>query len=137
MQRFHFHWRTQGTIIHDREGTQLPDLAAARTHGVAVATELMWDAGEVARLWSLRVEHEDGTHAFDLFFVDVDAKLSSQSQERRILATATCRRLSALADVRCALSTTLVESHMLLARATGRPNLVCAGGRIAISASSS
>src|SRR5262245_46580723 len=126
MPRFHFHLRAHGMTFPDIEGTQLPDLAAARTHAVAVAKELMWDTSEVLRLWSLRVEHESGDHAFDVFFADVDARLLVQSEERRTLATETCRRLSAHADALCTLRATLVESRMLLARAQGRPQLVYA-----------
>lgn len=129
MPRFHFHLRALGTINRDIEGTELPDLAAARTHAAVVTGELMRDSGAGTRHWSMWVENESGEAEFDLFFADVDPSLADYSPQMRMLVSETCRRLGALTDAMCAARATQVESRMLLARARGKPQLVLASGR--------
>ncbi len=126
MPRYHFHLRARGTIHHDREGTGLPDLAAARDHASAVAEELMRNAGGGARHWSMCVEDGAGERQFDLFFADVDDGLVSYSPQMRLLVTQTGRRLGALTDTLCAVRETLIETRMLVARSRGKPYLVYA-----------
>jgi hypothetical protein len=126
MPRFHFHLRARGRIHRDPEGTELPDLAAAKDHAVAVAGELM--RGDGTRHWSMSVDDERGGALFDLYFADLDPRLASCSPQVRMLASQTCLRLGALTDVLCAARATRTESRRLLARATGRPQLVYAKG---------
>ncbi len=126
MPRFHFHLRARGTIHRDLDGTDLPDVAAAREHALAVAQELMRHSGAGTRHWSMCVE-DDATEAqFDLFFVDVDAGVVPYPPETRLLVTETSRRVGALIDALCALRETRVESRMLIARSRGKPYLVYA-----------
>jgi hypothetical protein len=129
MPRFHFHLRARGTIHRDIEGTELPDLAAARAHAAAVADELMRHSGGGARHWSICVEDDGGTTQFDLYFADVDPSLAPYSPQMRTLVSQSCRRLGALTDVLCAARATHMEARMLLARARGKPQLVYARGK--------
>lgn len=126
--RFHFHLRARGRIHRDPDGTELPDLAAARTHAAAVAEELMHQSGVGTRHWSIRVDDENGRLQFDVYFADVDPTLDPFPPQMRMLAIQTCRRLGALAEVLTALRTTRMETRMLLARAKGKPQLVYARG---------
>jgi hypothetical protein len=138
MPRFHFHLRALGTIQRDVEGEELPDLAAAHAHAATVAEELMRHSPAGTRHWSLHVEEESGPSVaaagggdrtpFDLFFADVDPSLASYSPQMRSLVSQTCRRLGALTDALCAADATRVETRMLMARATGKPQLVYARG---------
>src|SRR3954470_24470215 len=98
MPSFHFHMRACGTIHRDPDGTELPDLAAARVHATSVAEELMRHAGGAARHWSMCVEEARGESQFDLFFADADPSLASYSPQVRMLVSATCRRVGALTD---------------------------------------
>jgi hypothetical protein len=136
MPRFHFHLRARGTIHRDIDGTELPDLAAAHAHAATVAEELMRHGPAGTRHWSLHVEDEgeafvedEGEETpFDLFFADIDPSLASYPPQMRSLASQTCRRMSALTDALCAADATRVETRMLMARATGKPQLVYARG---------
>jgi hypothetical protein len=120
--------RARGRIHPDHEGTELPDLAAAKSHASAVAEELMRHSDGSTRHWSMRVEEGSGEPQFDLFFADVDQRLASYPPQARMLVTETCRRLSALTDVLCAARETRTETRMLLARARRKPQLVYAKG---------
>ena len=122
MPHFHFHLRAHGAIHGDRQGTQLPNAAAAHTHAAAVAEELMLHSSHSQ--WSLRVENENGEAQFDLYFADVDQSLVPYPPQVRMTLSETCRRLGALTDALCAARQTQVESRMLMARARGRPQLV-------------
>ena len=129
MPRYQFHLRARGAIHRDPDGTDLPDLAAARAHAAAVAEELMRHApGGGTRHWSICVEDETGARQLDLFFADVDPSLAAYAPEMRMLVAQTCRRLGALTDTLCAARTTLVETRMLLARSRRKPQLVYARG---------
>jgi hypothetical protein len=123
MPRFHFHLRARGTIDRDIDGTELPDLAAARSYASVVTEELMRNSGGSTRHWSMWVENERGAPLFDLFFADVDPSLAAYSPQMRLLVSKTCRRFGALTDLLCAARATQVEARMLLARARGKPQL--------------
>ena len=136
MPRFHFHLRAAGTILHDDDGSECADVGTARAHAVAVAIQLMRNAGGRTRLWSMCVADEEDEALFNLFFADVAARLDNHPPAMQELAAKTCRRLTELIDVMCAARRTVVESHMLIARATGKPQLVFArerGGRPSLS----
>jgi hypothetical protein len=129
MPRFHFHLRARGTIHRDRDGTDLPDVAAARMHAASVAEELMRNSGAGTRHWSMCVENGSGEPPFDLFFADVDPSLAAYSPQMRMLVSETCRRAGALTDVLCAARATRTQTCMLLAPARGKPQLVYARGK--------
>ena len=112
----------------DLEGTECPDVAAARLHAVAVATELMQHSDRRTRHWSMLVEDERGGPSFDLFFADLDATRGSLAPELQELTAQTCRRLGALIDALCAARATRMESRILLARARQKPHLAYAKG---------
>jgi hypothetical protein len=134
MPRFHFHLRARGQIHRDLDGTELPDVAAARVHAAGVAEELMRHAAAGTRHWSLCVEDErevsveGGERQFDLYFADVDPSLAAYSPQMRLLVSDTCRRLGALTDALCAARATRIETRRLLALARGRPQLAYARG---------
>jgi len=128
MPRFHFHLRARGSLHCDRDGSELPDLQAARAYARAVAEELMRHSGHATRHWSMLVEDETGQPLFDVFFADIDPSLASHSPQYRLLVAQTCRRLSALTDALCAARATRTESRTLLARARGKPQLVYVRG---------
>src|SRR5262249_38735825 len=109
MPTFHFHLRARGMIHRDPEGTDLPDVAAARTHSLAVAQELLLHPPERTRHWSLRVENEKGKMEFEVFFADVDPSLEPFAPQLRMTTSDTCRRLGALTEALCAVRQTLVE----------------------------
>jgi hypothetical protein len=129
MPRYHFHLRDYGALHRDLEGTELPDVNAARAHAEAVAEELMQGSSFRTRYWSLGVEGWRGESKFDLFFADVDKRLAGHSPRSRAADSETCRKIGALTDLCSTLRGTLIESRMLLARARRKPHLVYARGR--------
>lgn len=69
--RYFFHTQN-GQVVRDRTGTELPDLAAARSEAVRAAGEMLRDsADEFWRTggWSLSVSDEQGLELFRLDFV--------------------------------------------------------------------
>src|SRR5512142_672794 len=128
MPIFHFHLRAHGRIHRDADGTDLPDLAAAREHALAVAGELMRGSGTGTRHWSMYVEDDADELRLELYFADVDPRLDGLPRQTRMLTSDTCRRFAALTDVLCAAHETRMASRMLLARARGKPALVYAQG---------
>src|SRR5690348_15918366 len=98
MPCFHFHLRTQGTIHPDPDGTECRYLAGARLHAERVARELMRNAEEERKLWSLRVEDWDGRHVLDLLFADVWQSVAEPSPHRLARAREISLDLAALVD---------------------------------------
>ena len=129
MPRYHFHLRAGGTIHRDVEGTVCADASAAHAHAVAVADDLLRHSGRSTRHWSLRVEHESGASAFDLFFAEVAAAQDNLPADMQRDVARTCRRVGALADTIASVRSTVVESRMLLARSRGTPQLAYAKNR--------
>ena len=130
MPRFHFHLRARGAIHRDQDGTECADLVAARSHAVAVASELMRHSGQKTRHWSMLVVDALDESLFDLFFADIDPVVGDLPPELRELTAHTCRRHGALIDVLAAVRATRVESRRLLARARQKPQLAYAKGRL-------
>lgn len=67
MTVFFFHLQKNGAEINDIEGTELPDTAAAKSHAIKVAGELMAGQEDVARTWRLEV-FKGGEHVLTLPF---------------------------------------------------------------------
>ena len=82
----------------DPDGSGCRNLAEARLHAERVATELMRNADEERRLWSLRVEDWDGRHVFDVLFADVWQNVGTPSPERLSRARKTSLQLAVLVD---------------------------------------
>jgi hypothetical protein len=91
MPHFHFHLRARGMIHRDIDGTELPDVAAARAHAAAVADKLMRHLGAPARQWWMCVEDDAGEPQFDLLLVDLDASIAPYSPQMRLLVIETCQ----------------------------------------------
>lgn len=75
MPRFYFHMRSGEDFIEDPEGSDLPDLAAARAEASAAARELMADR--------IRNGHPADGHEFLIY--DEDGKLIDTIPFRSVL----------------------------------------------------
>ncbi|MBZ9676867.1 DUF6894 family protein [Mesorhizobium sp. ES1-1] len=77
MPRYHFHV-DDGTLLADNEGTELPDLQAARAEAVSAAGELLRDLDgalwEGDKTWIMHVTDQDDILLFTLSF---SAKVSA------------------------------------------------------------
>lgn len=75
MPRYHFNVH-DGSLLPDREGTNLPNLASARMEAVRLAGTLLRDSPESfwdAEEWHLDVSDEAGLLQFTLTFFATDA----------------------------------------------------------------
>jgi len=87
--RFYFHICNGNGFVEDGEGTELPDLDAARAQATAGARDVM--AGDVQRGFLdlssfIEVEDERRTHLFTLTFkdvVDVTAQTAARPESQR------------------------------------------------------
>ena len=79
-----------------------------------------------AVLWSLCVADAHDEALFDLFFADVAARRGDLPRGVEELTAKTCRRITALIDAVSAARGTVIETRILIARARGKPQLVCA-----------
>ncbi|MBP0446696.1 hypothetical protein J8J14_18120 [Roseomonas sp. SSH11] len=84
MPRYFFHVQND-QALPDNEGTELPDLLAARVNAVKLAGEILkhhaetfWTEGE----WSLKVTDESGLTLFTLYFLAVEAPITRRSQRQ-------------------------------------------------------
>jgi hypothetical protein len=136
MPRFHFQLRTGSKSIHDTEGIECADLAAARQHAIAVALELMNNAEKKSRHWSIVVWGENNERLSEVFFADLDQTLSRHPAEMRHVVEQTCRRFGALADTLASIRATIQQSRVLVARSQGKAFLVLKEGRGAASSHS-
>jgi hypothetical protein len=82
----------------DPDGSECRNLAAARLHAERVATELMRNADQERKLWSLRVEDGEGRHVFDVLFADVWQNIGGPSPELLSRARKTSLHLAVLVD---------------------------------------
>lgn len=74
MPMYYFHLRDNETLL-DSDGTELPDLSAARRHANRVARELMLRSDGLLRDrwsdWSMTVHDDDGRELFSFGFAEV------------------------------------------------------------------
>src|SRR5579871_6809192 len=85
MPVYHFNLRDGRAGIPDVEGTELSDVAAARSHAVEVARELMKRKEVAKRPWRLDVCDDRGHLAFTIPFAAVDTTLDHLAPDLRRL----------------------------------------------------
>lgn len=71
MPMYYFHLRDSDTL-RDPEGTELPNLAAAREHATTVARELKFRNEADWADWTMTVKDDDDAELFSFRLSDVD-----------------------------------------------------------------
>jgi len=84
MPRFHFHLE-DGTTFRDEEGTELPDLEAARINAVKLLGHVMADNAREflsTREWTMNVTDDRDLLLFSVNVASVDAPAGASLQQR-------------------------------------------------------
>jgi hypothetical protein len=129
MSTYYFNLRDGGAGVLDIEGTELPDLSAARSYAVQIARELLRPNGIEKRAWQLDICDSEGRMVSELPFAQVDPTLDHLQPGLREL-------IERLSEARRRLSETIFTSETLAlhfraadARRLGKPYLAARLGQ--------
>jgi hypothetical protein len=129
MSMYYFNLRDGGAGVLDVEGTELPDVSAARSYAVRVARELLWPHEIQKRAWRVDVCDNEGKAVFVLPFAQVDPSLDHLDRGLREL-------IERLSEARRRLGETIFRSEALAlhfrasdARRMGKPYLAAHRGQ--------
>jgi hypothetical protein len=77
MPMFYFNVHDSDVLMSDDEGTDLPDVAAAREHATVVAKEIMFRRDQMMdrdwSRWKMSVHDDEGSELLEFTFSDVPA----------------------------------------------------------------
>lgn len=128
MAVYYFHVRNGAGDIADREGTDLPDQAAAGAHAVEVIRELL-RANEIKkRPWRLDVCDQKDQTLFTLAFSAVDPSLDHLPRETRDLVESLCESRRRLAETMHVSRGIMARSLAIEAQVKGKPYLITKSG---------
>jgi len=121
MPRYHFNViNCDGTLL-DPEGTELPDVEAAREHAHQVMAELMRNSGTRTRLWRLAVSDHNMLPCFECLFVSHDESIAHLTPELRSSVEKARRQEVALTDAIIDVRGSILQLRSTLARADAIP----------------
>src|SRR5215813_3838421 len=98
MPRYYFNVISCEETLLDPEGTELPDVEAARAHAHQVIAELMRNSGTRTRLWRLAVSDHNMLPCFECLFASHDEAIAHLKPELRSSVETACRKQAALTD---------------------------------------
>jgi hypothetical protein len=129
MPQYYFNLQDDRAGVLDVEGTDLPDLAAAKDYATRIARELMRQTETEKRAWRLDVFDGSGDLVLRMPFAAVDPTLDHLEPALRKLIESLC-------ESRCRLAETLFSSDVLVrharaakARRRGKPYLAAWRGQ--------
>lgn len=123
MAFYHFHVRDGFAGVHDTDGTELPDLEAARIHAHRVVRELLFGNAPQKRHYWLVVCDGAGQELFTFPFLLHDDSISHLSAENRRRIGQMCEKRLALAEAAHQSRMTMLRARASTARARSRPYL--------------
>ena len=85
MPRYFFHVH-DGTVMRDRDGTELPDLQTARAEALMLAGKIIGDAGarrDLGEEWVIEVTDETGLILFRMDFVVAESAATGRTAKVR------------------------------------------------------
>jgi hypothetical protein len=122
MPRYHFNViNCDGTLL-DPEGTELPDVEAAREHAHQVMAELMRNASTRVRLWRLAVSDHNMLPCFECLFASHDTSIAHLTPELRSSIEMACRKQVALTDAIIDVRASILQIRSTLERSDATPN---------------
>jgi hypothetical protein len=129
MALFYFHLNDGERVIQDREGTELPNHAAAHEHAAIVAREIMRN-GKLRSLWR-RLAVCDAEHqpCFDLLFASVADDFDHLTPEWQATIRRGAGRIASLRANLQNVQLSLRQLRATLARADGLPYLAAVNGQ--------
>jgi hypothetical protein len=129
MPRYYFDLKKREETLHDNDGTDLPDEAAARDHALRVMGELMRNTNVRTRSWRLAVLGQDRQSCFELLFASYDDSIAHLTPELRSSVELVCGRHASLTDAIVDVRTTMLQIRGTLARSERRPYVAADNGR--------
>jgi hypothetical protein len=129
MSLYHFNLRDGGAGILDAEGTELPDLSAAKIHAVQVARELLRPNAIKKRAWRLDVHDSEGKPVFEVPFAQVDPTLDHLEPGLRELIERLAESRRRLEETMFASETLALHIRACDARRMGKPYLAARLGQ--------
>ena len=129
MPRYFFNLKTREGTILDRDGTDLADDSAARSHAELVARELMSNREASTRAWRLEVRDSSERRCSNLLFATIDDSMSHLTPQLRSSLEHLCASSADFAETIHALRITLLEVRATMARAEGALHLAAVNGR--------
>ena len=127
MTAYYFNIRNGANGIWDPEGTELPDLAAARGHAVDVIRELLKFDEIKKRSWRLDICDATGATLVAVPFSAVDPSLDHLQSGTRDLVDRLCESRRRLAETMFKSRSLLLQSQK--PKAARRPYLIAEAGR--------
>jgi hypothetical protein len=127
MYYFNIHNGAGGVL--DPDGTELPDLAAARSHATDVVCELLKFDEARKRTWRLYVCDKRGAALFEVPFSTVDPTLDHLQAPPRDLVEHLCESRRRLAETVFWSRALMLQAHAIRDNATRRPYLITERGR--------
>jgi hypothetical protein len=128
MPTYFFNLTTRDGKIHDPQGTDLPNDAAALEHARIVANELLRNREPERRHWRLDVYDGDRGVCFNLRFATVDPSIDHLTPELRRSLEDVHAKSASLFEAISAVRLTLLQVKGTLARAEGAPYLAAIKG---------
>jgi hypothetical protein len=123
MAVFYFNLRDGRAGVIDIDGTDLPDLVAAKAHAVVVARELIKCKELKKRDWRLDVRDSHGDLLFVVPFATVDPTLDHLKPELRQLIERLCEAKRSLRETAFSTETLRLHIDAARARSMGKPYL--------------
>ncbi len=132
MPIFLFNVQNGNGWLMDKDGTELPDVDAAKAHGFAVARELM-NRDEVRRRhWRLNVWDSEGALVVAIPFAKVDPLLDHLSRPLRQTVEQLAERRGTLAETMSEAKRLQLQLRSMRARSKRRPYLIAQQGEQAL-----
>ena len=116
--------------VDDRDGVELPDLAAAREYAIRIARELMSRNETQRHVCRLDVFNSERSLVFDIRFAEVDPALDHLGRSLRDVVERLAESRRALAETVHDTKRLRFELNAARARAQHRPYLVAQHGRV-------
>jgi hypothetical protein len=129
MPLYHFNLRNGCGDVLDPEGTELPDVAAARDYGCALVSELIFRNEALRRHGRLVVRDANDRWLFELAFLDFDEAVRRCGPAMQRLIAQTCENRLALDQLKFESRMALLSAKAMLARSKSRPYLAADHGR--------
>jgi hypothetical protein len=126
---YYFNVRTGASDMLDPEGTELPDLTAARVHAVEVARELLKSDEVKKRPWRLDVCDRRGAPMVQVLFSTVDSSLDHLESGTRELIERLSESRRRLAETMFKSQSLLQQSRKARAEIARKPYLIAIAGR--------
>jgi hypothetical protein len=129
MPHYYFGLNTGTRLILDREGSELPDLNAARAQARAVACDVMRNDGRRTLSWLVQVTDAEHQLCFEVLFATAAEEMAYYPPHLQESLTHTATRVATLNDEIKSVWQSLGALKATLSRSDGLPYLAAVDGK--------